>query len=121
MEESGQYVPLHGVAATAKHTNFSILTNKRAVNLVTVVSESQQLCNLKMKDVDLVFLSSLTTDFNQEGYTQMEKYKRISSNIWMVPGINGEGVAYSFAIDKKKLNSKLEKAGYSCQAYQNHL
>ena len=120
MKMSAQYVPPEGVVATVKHVNYSILTDKRAVNHVGVVSDLQQLCNLKIKGVDLIFLSDLTTGFNQEGYTQWEKYRDISSDIWKAPVMNNESVAYSIAIDKSKLNSKLEKAGYNCQAYQAH-
>ena len=121
MKESAQYVPLQSVVATVKPVNYSILNNRRAVNLVAVVSDMQQLCNLKIKDVDFVFLSSLTTKLNREGLSTVKKYKKISSNMWMAPETEDEVVAYTFAIDKSKLNLELQRAGYVCQAFQDHL
>lgn len=121
MKESAQFVPLQSVVATVKPVNYSILNNRRAVNLVAVVSDMQQLCNLKIKDVDFVFLSSLTTKLNREGLSTVKKYKKISSNMWMAPETEDEVVAYTFAIDKSKLNLELQRAGYVCQAFQDHL
>jgi hypothetical protein len=121
MATSAQHVPVNGVVATVKPVNYTILTDRRAVTLVTVVPHMQQLCNLKIKDVDVVFLSALTTKFNREGRTHLDKYRNIASDVWMVKGDEDEGVAYSLVIDKTKLNLELESGGYNCQSYQDHL
>jgi len=118
IKNSVKHVQPNDVVATVKHVNYSLLTDRRAVNLSTIVSDIQQFCNLKVKDVDLVFLSDLTTGFNREGSAKWEKYKEISSNIWKESVNEQMGATYSVAIDKEKLNSKLEESGYDCQSYQ---
>jgi hypothetical protein len=119
MAASAQHVPIHGVVATVKPVNYAILADRRAVNLVALVPQMQQLCNLKIKDVDVVFLSALTTKFNREGRTNLEKYRGVSSDVWTATSNGGEGMAYSVVIDKMKLDSELLKEGYNCQSYQD--
>ncbi|MEE8496189.1 MAG: hypothetical protein V3S21_06880 [Xanthomonadales bacterium] len=121
MTNSAQRIPVHGVVATIKHANYSILADRRAVNLVAIVPYPQQLCNLKIKNVDAVFLSGLTTDFNKEGIGLLEQYRGISSEVWMLEGEGGEHIAYGLIVDRKKLDSQIEKEGYNCRSYQEHL
>lgn len=116
---SAQHIPVHSVVAAVKHINHAILTDRRTVNLVAAVSGLQQLCNLKIKDVDFIFLSALTTGFNKEGLSLLKKFKNISSATLTVKGRDGEDVAYNLVIDKAKLNLELEKAEYNCQSYQH--
>ncbi len=116
-----QRIPVHGVVATVKHANYSVLTDRRAVNLSAIVPHLQQLCNLKIKDVYAVFLSGLTTKFNQEGIELLEQYRGISSEVWMLGGEGSEHLAYGLVVDKTKLDSELAKEGYNCQSYQQEL
>jgi hypothetical protein len=121
MIESAQHVPAQSVVATVKPTNYSILTERRAINLVTTVPHSQQLCNLKVKDADAIFLSDLTTEFNWEGRKQLETFRSISSNVWTLEVGGNSRVAYLVVIDKTKLNAQMEEEGFNCQSFKDHL
>lgn len=121
MTISAQRIPVHGVVATVKHANYSILADRRAVNLVAIVPYPQQLCNLKIKDVDAVFFSGLTTKFNKEGISLLEQYRDISSDVWKLAGEGGEHIAYGLIVDRRKLDLQLAKEGYNCQSYREHL
>lgn len=121
MTMSAQQIPNDSIVATVKPVNYSILANRRAVYLVAVVPYLQQLCNLKIMDVDVVFLSRLTTEFNQEGIELLESFRGISSDVLEVKRNQDSDVAFTMTIDQTKLNSKLTETAYECQSYQNHL
>jgi hypothetical protein len=110
-----------GALFTVKPTNYSILTERRAINLVTTVPHSQQLCNLKVKDADAIFLSDLTTEFNWEGRKQLETFRSISSNVWTLEVGGNSRAAYLVVIDKTKLNAQVEEEGFNCQSFKDHL
>lgn len=118
IEWSAQYVPTGGVVATVKPGNYSLLTDRRAVTLVTTVPFFQQLCNLRVANVDRVFLSKLTSDFNEEGIAMIGKFFPVSSDIWKLNDTEGNGIAYTVAIDRDKLDAKLREEDFDCRSFK---
>jgi hypothetical protein len=116
MTESARYIPADSVVAAIKHENYVILTDRQAITLSTLVPHIQQLCNLKLKNVDVVFLSHMTTAHNVQNVTLLEDYRSISSDVWSM-GDEGERVwAHVLFVDKTKLNLELESR--ECLSYQ---
>ena len=116
MTDSARHIPVDNVVATIKHENFVILADRQAITLSTLVPYSQQLCNLKLRNVDVVFLSSMITEHNVKGLALLEDYRSISSDVWSL-GKEGERVwAHVMFLDKTKLNLELESR--DCHSYQ---
>jgi 4-amino-4-deoxy-L-arabinose transferase-like glycosyltransferase len=119
MLKSSELVPEGSIVATAKAVNFTVLTGKPAVELVTTnISEYQQFCNLKVKDVDVIFLSRLVTGLNWEGYDELDKYREITSKSWKIEGGASGSVAHVIAIDKARLDEKLGGEKSVCESYR---
>jgi hypothetical protein len=116
MTESARYFPADNVVAVIKHENFVILTDRQAITLSTLVPHIQQLCNLKQMNVDVVFLSHMTTAHNVQNVTLLDDYRSISSDVWSM-GDEGERVwAHVMFVDKIKLDRELESR--ECLSYQ---
>ena len=116
MTESARHIPADKVVATIKHENFVILADRQAITLSTLVPHIQQLCNLKLMNVDVVFLSHMTTAINVQKLTLLEDYRSISSHVWSMSD-EGERVwAHVMFVDKTKLDLELESR--ECLSYQ---
>ena len=120
MTVSSERIPIDSVVASVKHTNYAILADRKAVQLVGVVTHLQQLCNLKIKNVDVVYLSPLTNSFNNRGMSMIEQYRSISSEVWSMRGESGQVFSHVLMLDRAKLDSELLAEGFECKSYQIH-
>ena len=120
MKVSSERIPPDSVVASVKHENYAILADRKAVQLVGVVTHLQQLCNLKIKNVDVVYLSGLTNSFNKRGMSMVEQYQSISSEVWSMGGEGGQVVSYVLILDQAELDSELLAEGFECKSYQDH-
>ena len=120
MAASSERIPIDSVVASVKHTNYAILADRKAVQLAGVVTHLQQLCNLKIKNVDVVYLSPLTNSFNKRGMSMIEQYQSISSEVWSMRGEDGQVFSYVLTLDRAKVDSELLAEGFECKTYQIH-
>ena len=118
MTASSEHIPIDSIVASVKHESFAILADRKAVELVTIVTRIQQLCNLKIKNVDVVFLSGLSNSFNTSGLSMVEQYKSISSEVWSMGGEGIQVFSYLLMLDRAKLDSELLAEGFACKSYQ---
>lgn len=114
--DSAAHIPPDNIVASVKHENYVILADRRAMALSVLVPYMQQLCNLKIRNVDVVFLSHMTTAHNEKNVTLLEDYRSISSDVWSL-GDEGERIwAHAMFVDKTKLGLELESQ--DCHFYQ---
>jgi hypothetical protein len=116
MTESARHIPADNVVAAIKHENFVILTDRQAITLSTLVPHTQQLCNLKLMNVDVVFLSHMTITHNVRSVTLLEDYRSISSHVWSMGDEGERAWAHVMFVDKTKLDQDLESR--ECLSYQ---
>ncbi|MFC1720089.1 hypothetical protein ACFL00_03000 [Pseudomonadota bacterium] len=114
--ESPKHILSDDVVAAVKHENFVILTNRQAIPLSAVVPHNQQLCNLKLMNADVIFLSQMTTANNERTLTLMEDYQNILSDVWTLKDENGVVWAQVLYIDKLKLDEELNS--HECLSVQ---
>ena len=111
---SSKRIPIDSVVASVKHANYAILADRKAVQLVGISTHLQQLCSLKIKNVDVVYLSPLTTSFNSRGMSMVEQYQSISSEVWSMGGEGGQVFSYVLMLDRAKLDAELLAEGIEC-------
>lgn len=54
------HLPAGNVIASVKHEHFALLSDRQTAKLSADVPYLQQLCNLKIRNADVVFISHLT-------------------------------------------------------------
>jgi hypothetical protein len=116
MVGSAAHIPVEDVVASVKHSNFAILANRQAVALSMLVSRPQQLCNLKQKNVNAIFLSQLTTAQNNKGIALREEYDSISGDVLTLGHKSGQNLAHIIFVDNARLESEL--VDYNCDGYR---
>ena len=119
MALSADAIPQDAVAASVKHENYAVITDRKAVNLSGIVSPQQQLCNLRRADVHAVFLSRLTTRYNPRGMDLLEPLREVSSGgrYLELPGTDVD--AWLLFIDPRKLRERLAEGGADCRAFRH--
>lgn len=118
MAGSVERIAEDSVVAAVKHDQYALLVDRRAVTLSGSVSLEQQLCNLKVKDVDMVFLSNLVTPLNRMGPTLYQPYEKFTSEVWPMATTDGSETAYIMQLDKSALAEELESSGYACERFR---
>ena len=116
MADSATHIPPDNIVAATKHENYVILADREAMALSELVSLTQRLCNLKLRDVDVVFLSQLATPRSKKSLAVLENYRSISSDVWSLDDQGDQVLAHVMFVDKTKLDSKLETQ--ECLTYQ---
>lgn len=119
MKESVQVIPKGSAVAAVKHEALTLLADRESINLSTIVSYNQQLCNFKIRDVEFVFISDLTTGYNPVGIGLLNNYQDISSYVFTVENSDGEQFVHVLKLDKERIDSKLDEVEFECQRFQD--
>jgi hypothetical protein len=114
MADTAQMVPPDTVVASAQHAAYSILADRPSVMLSTIIPFEQQLCNLKLRKVEFVFLSSVINTYNLLGLDVLEHYQPFTSQVWTIRGAQGNPRAHLLKLDGDKVTAKLEESNFNC-------
>lgn len=119
MAEASQVIPEGSTVASDQHAAFTLLANRKAVNLTSIVPFHQQICNFRVADVQYVFLSALFNSYNPQGIKLFDSYKEYSSNTWTINDADGNPGVYILQLDRPAIDSTLRESGFECLRYQD--
>ena len=118
MEQSGNVIPPDHTVATIKHEAYMLIAEREAVMLSTLVPYHQQLCNFKIRNVDFVFISPLSSGFVKLPYELPGLYHNITAFKLTPNNVDGEPITHILKLDREAIDEILSQAGYNCQSFQ---
>jgi len=119
MASTADIIPESSKVASDQHATLTVLADRAAVNLSSIVPPLQQLCNVKTAEVEFVFISGLTNSYNPMGIKLFDSYDNIASFNWSIKDSSGNPRAYVLQMDREKIDSILSETGYECVRFQD--
>jgi hypothetical protein len=119
MENTQQIIPKGSVVASDQHAAFTLLAERQAVNLSSIVSLPQQMCNFELAGVTHVFLSALNNSYNPLGIGLFEHYEELATYTWSINDSTGKPGTHVLQLDRDKVRSIIAGAGFECREYRD--
>jgi 4-amino-4-deoxy-L-arabinose transferase-like glycosyltransferase len=119
MKSSKEIIPEKSMVASVGHASFLIVADRPGINLSTIVPINQQLCNLKIANVDYIFITDVTTAYNPWGLRLFEAYEEYASYVWSVKDDAGNAIVHILQLNDAKIDPILDASGFECHQFKD--